>query len=233
MAGAGKKTFTAGETLTASDVNTYLMEQSVMVFGGTAARSSAIPTPSEGMTSYRTDTQQIESYDGAEWRGMSGLQLIKKQTIGSAVSSVTVTAAFSATYDNYKIIVSGGVGSASADLSLKMGATATGYYVSGYFVNAYGPTGVVNTVSFANGASISIGTTSTNAIAGDVEIQSPNLAKRTMFSMRGAQASTTGITFNTNAFLNDATQYTDFTLTPASGTLTGGTIRIYGYNNGA
>ena len=35
MAGAGKKTFTAGEVLTASDVNTYLMEQSVMYFGGT------------------------------------------------------------------------------------------------------------------------------------------------------------------------------------------------------
>ena len=72
MAGAGKKTFTAGETLTASDVNTFLMEQSVMVFGGTAARSSAIPTPSEGMTSYLTDIDLLETYNGSSWIGFGG-----------------------------------------------------------------------------------------------------------------------------------------------------------------
>lgn len=229
MAGLGRKVFTAGDVLTASDVQNYLMDQTVMNFAGTAARSSAIATPTTGMTTYNQTTQQLETYNGSAYIGMSGLQLVKKQTIGSAVSSVTVTGAFSAVYENYKIIVSGGVGSATADLSLKMGATATGYYVSGYYINAYGPTGVVNSVSVANGSSLNIGTTSTNATSGDVEIQSPNLAKRTMFSMRGAQASTSGITFNTNAFLNDATQYTEFTLTPASGTLTGGTIYVYGY----
>jgi hypothetical protein len=67
MAGAGKKTFTAGETLTASDVNTYLMEQSVMVFGGTAARSSAIPTPSEGMFAVTTDDDELDYYNGSAW----------------------------------------------------------------------------------------------------------------------------------------------------------------------
>ncbi len=67
MAGAGKKTFTAGETLTASDVNSYLMEQSVMVFGGTAARSSAIPTPTEGMFAVTTDNDELDYYDGSNW----------------------------------------------------------------------------------------------------------------------------------------------------------------------
>jgi hypothetical protein len=43
---------------------------------------------------------------------LPALTLIKTQTIGTAVSSVTVTGAFSTTYDNYKIIVSGGVASA-------------------------------------------------------------------------------------------------------------------------
>jgi hypothetical protein len=67
MAGSGKKTFTAGDVLTASDVNNYLMDQTVMVFAGTAARSSAIPTPSEGMVSYQKDTDAIEAYDGSNW----------------------------------------------------------------------------------------------------------------------------------------------------------------------
>jgi hypothetical protein len=64
---AGKKTFVAGEVLTAQDVNDYLMDQSVMTFASSAARSSAIPTPSEGMVSYQTDTDAIEAYDGTDW----------------------------------------------------------------------------------------------------------------------------------------------------------------------
>jgi hypothetical protein len=64
---AGKKTFVAGEVLLAQDVNDYLMDQSVMVFGGTAARSSAIPTPTEGMTSYRSDGDILEIYNGSTW----------------------------------------------------------------------------------------------------------------------------------------------------------------------
>ncbi len=48
---SGRKVFTAGEVLTASDVNDYLMDQSVMVFAGTAARSSAIASPETGKRS--------------------------------------------------------------------------------------------------------------------------------------------------------------------------------------
>lgn len=70
MAGLGKKTFTAGEVLTASDVNGYLMDQMIMVFAGTAARSSAIPTPSEGMLTYRSDTKAIEYYNGTSWTSL-------------------------------------------------------------------------------------------------------------------------------------------------------------------
>ena len=72
MAGLGKKTFTAGAVLTASDVNGYLMEQAVMVFSGTAARSSAIPAPSTGMMSYRTDTKALEGYNGSAWVAVGG-----------------------------------------------------------------------------------------------------------------------------------------------------------------
>jgi hypothetical protein len=72
VAGLGKKTFTAGEVLTASDVNGYLMDQSVMVFGGTAARSSAIPTPTEGMLTYLADTNAVEVYNGAAYAAVGG-----------------------------------------------------------------------------------------------------------------------------------------------------------------
>ena len=54
MAGAGFTTFTAGSVLTAAQVNTYLMQQAVMVFTNEAARDAAITSPSEGMIAYLT-----------------------------------------------------------------------------------------------------------------------------------------------------------------------------------
>lgn len=73
MAGAGFKDFTAGEVLTATDVDTYLMQQTVMVFAGTAARGSALGTVvAEGMFSYLTDTNSFQYYDGAAWQDAGG-----------------------------------------------------------------------------------------------------------------------------------------------------------------
>ena len=66
MPGLGRKVFAPGDTLTASDVNGYLMDQMVMVFAGTAARSSAIPSPSAGMVSYSTATGLVV-YNGTAW----------------------------------------------------------------------------------------------------------------------------------------------------------------------
>ena len=37
----------------------------------------------------------------------------------------------------------------------------------------------------------------------------------------------------TTGLQDSTTSFTSFTITPQAGTLTGGTIRIYGYNNGA
>lgn len=62
-----KKTFSAGSVLTAADVNTYLMDQSVMVFATSAARSSAIATATAGMVTLLTDTESMEVYNGTDW----------------------------------------------------------------------------------------------------------------------------------------------------------------------
>lgn len=71
MAGLGRKVFEANEVLTAADVNGYLMDQSLMVFGGTAARGSAISAPSEGMFTFLSDSDTLEYYDGAAWQQFS------------------------------------------------------------------------------------------------------------------------------------------------------------------
>lgn len=63
------KTFTSGTKLPAADVQSYLMNQSVMVFANAAARSSAITSPTEGMITYLSDTNVLNVYDGSAWVG--------------------------------------------------------------------------------------------------------------------------------------------------------------------
>ena len=73
MAGLGRKAFAAGEVLTAVNVQGYLMDQTVMVFASSAARSSAIGTAiSEGMMSYLADTNEVSVYDGTAWVSVGG-----------------------------------------------------------------------------------------------------------------------------------------------------------------
>ena len=68
MAGAGFKTFNTGDVFTASDANTYLMQQTVMVFASAAARTSALgANVAEGMMSYLKDTDAVEVYNGSAW----------------------------------------------------------------------------------------------------------------------------------------------------------------------
>ena len=62
-----RKVFTAGEVLAAADVNSFLMDQTVMSFAGTAARGSAIGTAVEGMVTYLEDSNLIQAYNSTAW----------------------------------------------------------------------------------------------------------------------------------------------------------------------
>ena len=100
MSGLGYKVFTAGEVLTAANVNGYLMKQAVMVFAGTAARGSALGTAvTEGMTTYQTDSNTVTVYDGSAWQQVypASVTSVAGSSIlfgGTAVSaSMTATSA--------------------------------------------------------------------------------------------------------------------------------------------
>ena len=70
MAGAGYKLFVNGNALSASDLNTYVQQQTVMVFASASARTTALSgVLAEGMVSYRTDSHVFEVYNGTSWVG--------------------------------------------------------------------------------------------------------------------------------------------------------------------
>ena len=62
MAGAGFKLFADGNVLLASEVNTFMMQQQIMVFASAAARDAAITSPSEGMFAFLKDTDKLTVY---------------------------------------------------------------------------------------------------------------------------------------------------------------------------
>jgi hypothetical protein len=66
------KVFSNGSVLNASDLNDYLMNQSVIVFSSAATRSSAITSPLEGMVTYLQDTNALNYYDGTNWLPIGG-----------------------------------------------------------------------------------------------------------------------------------------------------------------
>jgi hypothetical protein len=77
MAGAGAKLFTSGAVLTAAQVNTYLMDQSVMRFANEAARTAAFggtgePVLASGMVSYLIDVASVQVYNGSAWVAIGG-----------------------------------------------------------------------------------------------------------------------------------------------------------------
>jgi hypothetical protein len=90
---SGYRTWTPGEVITANNVQTYLQDQTVMVFPNNSVRSTAVVVPTEGMLSWVEDLNKYQYYTGAVWADL--IIPIEGGTIGQAyVSNGTAQAAF-------------------------------------------------------------------------------------------------------------------------------------------
>jgi hypothetical protein len=94
-----RKEFQAFTRLDASDVNDFLMDQTIMVFGGTAARGSAIPTPVEGMYTHINDTDALEYWSGSAWVSAisASTSKILQVVSGTKTDAFSASVAFGAT----------------------------------------------------------------------------------------------------------------------------------------
>jgi hypothetical protein len=258
MAGLGARLVPAFSKLTSAQVNGYLMDQSIMRFASAAVRDAAFggagePTLAEGMTCYLDDLNVLQSYTGSAWVTIvnterpAGLELVTSctatftsgtagsvsngvVTIGTGNTLVTVSNAFSATYDNYLITVGGGVSSVSADnLGLQMGSTLTGYRssISGANTSSAFAGGYDNNT---NQRWIWAGAINVQGVHARIELANPFLALNTYMQSQMIRTGANGhwVSFGT---LENTTSYTSFVIQPASGTLTGGKICVYGYRN--
>jgi len=198
--------------------------------------SSTRPTsPYNGQVIYETDTKQTLVYQGSSWVMLTdadtppGMELIKEQAVGtSAVASVVVSSVFSSTYENYRIVLNGIQASDSDSFMIRFGSGATtGHYSSMYYDRFDGAvTGIVRTNNTGK-IYLCLNEANTQSVGVSVDITSPNLAQQTQvygtYNGRGYAGWSGG-------FNNTTTQFTGFEIhTDGNGTMTKGTIRVYGY----
>jgi hypothetical protein len=242
--GSGFRTFTAGEVLTASNVQNYLQDQVVMTFAGSAARSSAIGTANfeEGMVSYLTDTDKVEAYNGTNWvqvgSSNQGLTLINTTSF-SGVTSQSVNDVFSSTYQTYRMVVSLTSIAADSDITLRLRVSGTdatgndwqqGFYGFDINGNANLSGRNFNISSFFLG-SVDSGN-NFHAYTFAFDIDRPNETQFTTVQGNTLYYSTAGnfTALTTQGRHSVATAYTGFTLVGSGTNAITGNVVTYGYN---
>ena len=171
-------------------------------------------------------TEVLTSADTNTYLANSGLVYVTSATVGTGVASTTVSNCFSATYDSYKIIFTGGTGTANVNLTFAFNGSPAGWF------------GNLMYADFASGAPTSIGYNNLTIItyAGGVSSSTPELSLEihNPFLAKPSYASSAyfdGVNAGTSTAKHSAsTSYTGFIVAiSGANTLTGGTITVYGY----
>jgi hypothetical protein len=173
-------------------------------------------------------TFSVGQYNTAAYMNSIGLWKISTTTIGTGVSSVNISNVFTSDYDRYKIIVQGVDFSASAaNAYLQLFFNGTNYYSAVNYQQAASYT--LGTTGIAAGFVWMVGITGDIFSQYEIDLTSPlgtswKLGQST-FTAGDSVASYGGSTrlWNTNS-----TTSTGFSFYPSTGTMTGGTITIYG-----
>jgi hypothetical protein len=156
----------------------------------------------------------------------------------TGASSVSLNGCFTSTYDSYQIILSCRNGSAN-DTGLTMQFRNAGATIGGtaYFKNqiqSYGTTVAATASNSTSNWNFGVcSQTWFNQTTATISNPASAKSKSMQFQCSHPQAAFTALdTYTGYGFNSTATAYDGLTITVASGTING-TIRVYGYNNGA
>jgi hypothetical protein len=158
-----------------------------------------------------------------------GLELVKTQAIGTAVSTVTVTDAFSAKYENYRVIMTGANNSAASFIRISMPGPAD-FRWAGWRSGPFS-SGVVGQVSNST-MNVGYGMAASNLPTfTSFDIIQPFATSPTIISVTPFIETSNVDNYTISGAIQDNVSRSQFTIAAATGTLTGGTIRVYGYRN--
>ena len=217
---------TAPEWATTSDQTPLTTKGDLFGFDTADAR---IPVGTNGHILTADSTESLGVKWAAPAPAASGLTFIKKQTVGTSVTSVEVTSAFSATYDNYLITFTGGSASTNSnDMNIKFGSTTSGYKYVGIYQQFTSST--VNSAASTSAGAIGVGGMSGNGACSFIYVMGPFLSGRTTTIAHTSSNANDMFYQDYRGVLDDATSYTSFKIASTLA-FTGGEIRVYGYQN--
>ena len=208
--------FTAGEVLAAADLNDTFGAKANLA-SPTFTGTPAAPTAASG-----TNTTQLATTAFVQSAG--GLTLITSETF-SAVSALSINDCFSATYQNYLILVTL-VNTIATTNQMRLrvaGSDSSASYSmrTAYLQSAYSAT--------TETASVRFGDNGTQKFNFSVNLSDVAAAAPTCIFANGNDSAATSL-FATGGVHTLSTAYDGFTMFCNSGTFTG-SIRTYGYKN--
>lgn len=235
MAGAGYNLFNTGDVLTAAQVNTYLMQQSVMVFADSSARTTALSgVLAEGMMSYLQSDDKVYKYTGSSWvevGGGGGADWSLLNSGGTTLSGSTTTVSGISNKDKILIIVTSATTNGAAALSATINSVSSGYYQSGYRLVSGSPYSTGNYVGFSTttGSSIAFASpgSSGTAVHGSIMITGGNsTGLKTYQVTAGPDTVTDGVYRSYQGIVAEAATISSVSLTTGN-SFTGGKIYVF------
>jgi hypothetical protein len=235
--------FTAGQVLTAAQQNQ--INTGIPVFADSTARDAAFggtgeKTLAEGQFAFLEDSDTTQYYDGSTWEAVGvapGLVLINS-TAFSAVTQVSLPDdTFSATYDNYRIMISINTVVTDCNITGRFRASGSDNTTTNYQTAFLGLTS-------AGAASNEVGVSESSFKLGESDVSSrsaysldifqPFLTLNTeilgFYTFRNLAATATPVRMGGGQFIA-TTSFDSFTLISSVSDNISGTIRAYGYAN--
>ena len=209
------------------------------VTAGTATVATAgllALSQNEGGILYFTATGAAVFYDYVQSSSAAGLTLITAQSFTTA-ATVNVNNVFSATYENYKVLIDWRSSSGNAALSFRYRVSGADNSTSNYYLMRSGADAGGSSENQCHSAAAQLNylaygnDTTLSSIS--IDVLKPFAAKKT--TMNGTSVGlTTGFSnvagHALNSLFDAATSFDGFSIYPSASTLNG-VVRIYGYAN--
>jgi|TARA_R110001583_G_scaffold28729_1_gene101477 hypothetical protein len=234
----GFRTWTTGDSVSASDFTSYIATQSVLIFADASARSSAVTSPVNGMVSSLTTDNVISIYNGSAW-----VDVIDIDTLTVSGGNYTMTGSLTLT-GGTPIVLEGATADAYETSIAVTDPTAdrtiTLPNVTGTVVTTGNPPTALGTLT--GGSPIVLEGATANAYETTVAVTDPTADRTiTLPDATGTVSLTDGITFSGSTangvltYHDSTTAAVESTAAYASDTLTlsgaGGGLKVNGLNS--
>ena len=185
-----------------------------------------------------TTAEVLTSSDTNTYLANSGLVYVKGQTIGTGVTSQLISGCFSATYDAYRVVITNMTMSSTAYSTSVFAKMHTGSAAASSAYNygiaqvdmAAGTVSANKQLSGTNGVFIGGGTG--DKFGTSFDVINPFIATHTLFPVISVTADTSGYSGSGAGMHQISTAYSSLQILVSTGTMTGGTIIVYGYRYG-